>query len=77
MFAVAWDGPVNPDFEHLFGSYYTQYLQAAAASHGSHRHLSIQLADLVIQNNGRMRAFAGRAWVPSLLPQNVSADDIR
>jgi hypothetical protein len=77
VFAVAWDGPVNPDFQHLFGSYYTQYLQAAAASHGSHRHLSIQLADLVIQNNGRMRAFAGRAWVPSLLPQNVSADDIR
>jgi hypothetical protein len=79
VFAVAWDGPVNPDFEHLFGSYYTDYLQAAAAAaaHGSHRHLSIQLADLVIQNNGRMRAFAGRAWVPSLLPQNVSADDIR
>jgi Protein of unknown function (DUF2844) len=77
VFAVAWDGPVNPDFQHLFGSYYTQYLQAAAASHVSHRHLSIQLADLVIQNNGRMRAFAGRAWVPSLLPQNVSADDIR
>jgi hypothetical protein len=77
VFAVAWDGPVNPDFEHLFGSYYTQYLQAAAAAHGSHRHLSLQLADLVIQNNGRMRAFAGRAWVPSLLPQNVSADDIR
>jgi hypothetical protein len=77
VFAVAWDGPVNPDFQHLFGSYYTQYLQAAATSHGSHRHLSIQLADLVIQNNGRMRAFAGRAWVPSLLPQNVSADDIR
>jgi len=77
VFAVAWDGPVNPDFEHLFGGYYTQYLQAAAAAHGSHRHLSIQLADLVIQNNARMRTFAGRAWVPSLLPQNVSAEDIR
>ena len=77
VFAVAWDGPVNPDFEQLFGSYYTQFLQAAAASHGSHRHLSIQQADLVIQNSGRMRAFAGRAWVPSLLPQNFAADDIR
>src|SRR4029077_13749768 len=30
VFAVAWDGPVNPDFEQLFGSYYTQFLQAAA-----------------------------------------------
>ncbi len=77
VFAVAWDGPVNPDLRQVLGSYYDQFLTAAAAVHGNHRHLAIEQPGLVVQNNGRMRAFNGRAWVPGMLPQNFSADEIQ
>jgi hypothetical protein len=77
VFAVAWNGPANPDLKQLLGNYYAQFQQAGTSAHGNHRHLSIKQPDLVFENSGRMRAFAGRAWVPSLLPQNFSTDDIR
>jgi hypothetical protein len=77
VFAVAWNGPVNPDLRQVLGSYYDQFVSAAAAVHGSHRHLAIEQPGLVVQNNGRLRAFNGRAWVPSMLPQNFSIDQIQ
>ena len=77
VFAVAWDGPVNPDLRQVLGSYHDQFLTAAAAVHGNHRHLAIAQPGLVVQNNGRMRAFSGRAWVPAMLPQNFSVDQIQ
>lgn len=77
VFAVAWDGPVNPDLRQVLGGYYEQFLTAAAAVHVSHRHLAIEQPGLVVQNNGRLRAFNGRAWVPSMLPQSFSVDQIQ
>jgi Protein of unknown function (DUF2844) len=77
VFAVAWDGPVNPDLRQVLGSYYDQFVSAAAAVHGSHRHLAIAQPGLVVQNNGRMRAFSGRAWVPAMLPQNFTVEQIQ
>jgi hypothetical protein len=77
VFAMAWNGPGNPDLKRLLGNYYARYQQAGASAHGNHRHLAIKQPDLMFENSGRMRAFAGRAWVPALLPQNFSTDDIR
>jgi hypothetical protein len=78
VFAVSWHGPFNPDLQSLFGNYYQQYLQASAIypSH-NHRAQVINEPGLVVQRSGRMRAFSGRAWIPSMLPQNVSAADIK
>ncbi len=77
VFAVSWRGPVNPDLRQMLGDYYPQYEQAASVPHaGGHRHLAIEQPGLVVQVTGRLRAFQGRAWVPSLLPQNFSVTDI-
>jgi hypothetical protein len=77
VFAVSWRGPVIPDLRQMLGTYYGQYEQAASTPHvGGHRHLAIEQPGLVVQSNGRMRAFSGRAWAPDLLPQNFSANDI-
>jgi Protein of unknown function (DUF2844) len=77
VFAVSWHGPVNPDLRQMLGDYYTQYEQAATMPHpGGHRHLAIEQPGLIVQVSGRMRAFVGRAWVPSLVPQNFSVTDI-
>ena len=78
VFAVTWHGPFNPNLQQLFGNYYQQYL-AASAIYPSHNHRQqlINEPGLVVQRSGRMRAFSGRAWIPSLLPQNVSIADIQ
>lgn len=77
VFAVAWEGPVMPDLQQVLGNYFNQYLDAANHSPASRGPLTINQTDLVVQSAGRMRAFFGRAYVPSLLPQGVAADVIQ
>jgi hypothetical protein len=80
VFAVSWQGPMPPDLQQLFGSYFSQYQAAASASAeahpGMHRQLSIAQPDFVVQSLGRMRAFHGKAYVPSLVPAGVSVADL-
>jgi hypothetical protein len=76
VFAVTWSGPLPPNLQQLFGSYFDQYQNAAADSAqlhpGMHRQLSIAQPDFVVQSLGRMRAFHGKAYVPSLVPAGIS-----
>lgn len=80
IFAVSWQGPSKPDLRELFGSYFQQFVDASsAAPHGAaaRRHFQVRQPDLIVQSSGRMRAFHGRAYVPSLLPPGVAVSDIR
>jgi hypothetical protein len=77
VFAVGWNGPTMPDLRQTLGTYFEQYIAGASAPHVGHRHLTVRQSDLVVQSNGRPRAFYGRAYVPSLLPPNVSIDDLQ
>ena len=78
VFAVSWQGPLMPDLRQLLGTHYATYSQAAAAPHGGgHRHFKVEQPGLVVESNGRLRAFYGRAWDPALLPANFSVADIR
>jgi hypothetical protein len=74
VFAVAWEGPVLPDFERLLGTAFQTY---AAAVRQQKRGVFIQNPDLVIESGGMMRSFAGRAFLPAKLPANLTAQDIR
>ena len=79
VFALAWRGPTLPDLRQMLGSYYPRYAAGvkAAVRPGNHRHLKVEEPNLVVESNGRMRAFYGRAWDPALLPPNFSASEIR
>ncbi|HEY2589999.1 MAG TPA: DUF2844 domain-containing protein [Steroidobacteraceae bacterium] len=80
VFAVSWTGPVKPDLRQLFGSYFSQYVSASSTvRHGAatRRHFQVKQPDLIVQSNGRMRAFNGRAYIPSLMPSGVTPSDIR
>lgn len=83
VFAVAWQGPLLPDLHQLLGAKFKDYTDAAAARHADdgrhadHGHLDIQLPDLVVESNGRVRAFYGRAYLPQSLPQDVAVTDIQ
>ncbi len=80
VFAVAWKGPVHPDLRQLLGMYFDQYTQAVQAQRATRRGggpLLIQQTGLVIQISGHMRSFAGRAYVPQMMPAGVHTEDIR
>ncbi len=76
VFAVSWRGPGIPDLRQMLGSYYGEFAQAASAPHYNHHHLSVETPDVIVQSSGHTRSFFGRAWVPALLPENFSVDQI-
>jgi hypothetical protein len=77
VFAFTWKGPFIPDMRQLLGTYYEQYAHAALEAHPmGKRHLTVQLPGLVVESNGHMRAFTGRAWDPALVPQNFSLSNL-
>lgn len=80
VFAVAWQGPWPPDMRQILAGYFDQYQQAAqteVSSHAGRRPLKIEQPGLVVQSGGHMRSFAGRAYVPEMLPPGVSVEAIQ
>lgn len=74
VFAVAWDGPVLPDFARLLGPHFAAYQHSQRQQQ---RGVSIRSADLVLESGGMMRAFGGRAYLPAQVPATLSLQDIR
>ncbi len=80
VFGVSWHGPTMPDLSQIFGSYFEQYVAASSAAvhnAGTRRHFEVREPGLVVESNGRMRDYSGRAYVPSLLPPNVTSADVQ
>jgi hypothetical protein len=76
VFAVSWHGPGVPDLGQLLGEYSSKLGQLPRAPHYNHHHLAVETPEVVVLSSGRIRAYAGRAWAPALLPQNFSPNDI-
>lgn len=81
IFAVVWQGPFLPDLHQLLGSYFEQFSQAAQTRKKKypwiHGPLTIQEPGLIVQSGGHMRAYHGRAYIPELVPQGVSIEDLK
>jgi hypothetical protein len=77
VFAVTWKGPVVPNLSQALGTYFAEFKAAAQAPHAGHHHLSVQQTDLVVTTGGHMRHVYGKAYVPGLLPPNLSLDAIK
>jgi hypothetical protein len=80
VFGVAWQGTTHPDLRQVLGTYFDQFTQAVQSErsrHPGHGPLSIQTPGLVVQLGGHMRAFAGRAYAPQMMPPGVRAEEIR
>jgi Protein of unknown function (DUF2844) len=77
VFAIGWDGPALPDLQQALGTHFEEYVAAARANMGGHHYLSAQRGDLVLVSTGRMRAFAGHAYLASAVPPGVSVDELR
>jgi hypothetical protein len=80
VFGVAWQGPFLPNLAQILGSFYGQYSDAIKTekrTYAGHRPVDIRQPRLVVQGGGHMLGHLGRAYVPDMLPEGVSADAIR
>jgi len=83
VFGVAWRGPFLPNFQQILGDNYQKFVQAAqearsgAVRHSRNAPLSVTRPDFVMRSGGHMRAYAGRAYLPGLVPQGVDPKDIK
>ena len=81
VFAVSWSGPAMPNLQQTLGAYFAKYQSAVKAQRASgarsgHNHLHVRTPSLVVHAGGHMRQYFGLAYVPALLPQNVSVSDL-
>ena len=79
VFAVVWSGPAMPDLQKLLGASYQTYTTAVAAENhpGLKRSLRVAASGLVVESEGHLRAYSGRAYLPALLPAGTSPADLR
>jgi hypothetical protein len=77
VFGVAWSGPAMPDLRQLLGDHFDTYAGASKSGRRGHSHRSLAHGDLVVQSAGRLRAFSGKAYLQSLIPNGVAPDEIR
>jgi hypothetical protein len=77
VYAVTWRGPSLPNLRQILGNFFANYQEAAAAPVVRHRLVRVESPNVVIESSGKMRAFVGRAWVPSMLPSGVTPADIQ
>jgi hypothetical protein len=77
VFAVTWSGPFKPDLRQTLGVYFDRYCAASAKPGASHRQVVLAERDVVIVSHGRLRAFAGLAYLPAQMPAGVTAAQLR
>ena len=80
VFAVAWKGPMMPDMQQLLGTYFSKFLGArssASAPTGGLSQLNSTQSDLVVHSSGRLGAFGGQIYVPSLVPAGLNVEQLQ
>jgi hypothetical protein len=78
VFGISWQAPTMPNMDQLLGANMaelSQALQGRTRRHGGP--LVVQTPKLVFVSGGHMRFFMGHAFVPSLVPSNVSVEVVR
>jgi hypothetical protein len=81
VFAVTWQGIAPPNLQQVLGAYYMRLHAAAASARASqgtavHRLFRVDQSDFVMRSVARMRDFHGVAYIPALVPDGVSVDQL-
>lgn len=79
VFGITWHGRSAPDMNQLLGTY-TNNLQTATPAQTKiqrRRGITVRTGDFVYSNFCHLRRCAGSAYLPKLVPANVTAEAIQ
>ena len=76
VFGVAWNGSTMPDLRQVLGSYFDTFAKSSNAVKSGHNHMMVREPELIVRSSGHMRAYRGSAYVPSMLPEGVTSNQI-
>ncbi len=77
VFGISWQGHVIPNLHQLLGSYMVSLQQGQRTAVSPRRAITIQGDNFVFSSMGHMRSFHGRAYVPGLIPSNLTAEVVQ
>jgi hypothetical protein len=90
IFAITWSGPTHGNHMKLLGRFtdevqkaHQDFVTENSKRDKNHKtrapflHLKTNDNNVVYERSGHMGALSGRIYVPALMPQNVTAEDIQ
>jgi hypothetical protein len=77
VFGVSWQGHSVPNLQQLLGTYITNLQQGQRTQWVRRRAVTIQGDNFVFSSMGHLRFFKGRAFVPGLVPANLTAEVVQ
>ena len=79
VFAISWQAPHMPNLEQMLGAGLVdlQVALQSAAPRRTRGPLIIRTEKLIFVSGGHMRNFHGYAYIPGLLPPNVSPETLQ
>jgi hypothetical protein len=77
VFGVSWKGPTLPDLSQLLGSSFAEFQNSLQPKAGRRKVAVVHNSDLVVESTGHMRAFQGRAYLNSMLPDGVTQEVVQ
>ncbi len=72
VFGVSWQTGRVPDIKGLLGSYFPEFQRAVQVRGHRPGPMVLRTKNLVVESAGHMRAYFGRAYLPSLLPNSLT-----
>ena len=77
VFGISWNGHSMPNLRQLLGTYMTNFQQGQVVQRVPRRAITIQGDNFVFSSVGHMRSFHGRAYVPGLIPANLTPEVVQ
>jgi hypothetical protein len=77
VFGVSWQGHFVPNLHQLLGTYIIDLQGGQRTQHVRRRAITIQGDNFVFSSTGHLRSFRGRAYVPGLIPTNLTAEVVQ
>jgi hypothetical protein len=77
VFGVSWEGHFVPNLHQLLGTYMANLQQGQRTQVVPRRAITIQGDNFVFHSMGHLRSFRGRAYVPGLIPANLTAEVVQ
>ena len=77
VFGISWQGHYMPNLQQLLGTHMADLQQGQRTRVVPHRAVTIQGDNFVFSSFGHMRSFRGRAYVPGLVPANLTPEVVQ